>query len=451
MDLFAFTRALVDLDSTTGHERRWRTISSRIFRRWPRATTPGWSASPPRRSRQSLRLLWRARRHPLHAQWTRSRRFFPSREDATHITAAARVTPRASSPPMVAAAESLLAGGTRNFAAVVCRRRGAQQHWRQNRRRLLHAVRASSSMASPRKIACPWVQRRSSLRNLPPRGSWLIPPIRSWATPPFMHCSTLCGDIRAIALPSDPLLAKPLNVGTLSGGRAPNCCRRRGPRRIMFRLVGEPSASVRKWLARHPCTTSRQREVLYFPAVRMAPLDGLPTTVVGLHYRHSSFDGTWGQPFSSALQHSRGAHRARSGIPKTELTAAVEIYARMVRQLLTTEPHPHEHAPRNCRHPAKWAAWLEQLLPTMAFEGGARRFDVRTLPTLSRESAERRRDRHRIHHSGWPRLKPSPPRCVASRSVCGTTGWYDHLPQVRNAVVALDTALVLRPNFLHRP
>jgi 4-hydroxy-tetrahydrodipicolinate reductase len=33
------------------------------------------------------------------------------------------------------------------------------------------------------------------------------------------------------------------------------------------------------------------------------------------------------------------------------------------------------------------------------------------------------------------------------RTVCGTTGWYDHLPQVRNAVESSGSALLFGPNF----
>jgi acetylornithine deacetylase len=108
----------------------------------------------------------------------------------------------------------------------------------------------------------------------------------------------------------------------------------------MFRLVGEPSA-IRAEVARAAAAhNSAAREVLYFPAVHMAPLDGLPTTVVAFTTDIPSFNGTWGQPFLIGPGSIHLAHTAEERIPKTELTAAVEIYARMVRQLLTTGAAP---------------------------------------------------------------------------------------------------------------
>jgi acetylornithine deacetylase len=72
----------------------------------------------------------------------------------------------------------------------------------------------------------------------------------------------------------------------------------------------------------------------------MAPLDGLPTTVVAFTTDIPSFNGAWGQPFLIGPGSIHVAHTAEERISKTELTAAVEIYARMVRQLLATGAAP---------------------------------------------------------------------------------------------------------------
>jgi acetylornithine deacetylase len=108
----------------------------------------------------------------------------------------------------------------------------------------------------------------------------------------------------------------------------------------MFRLVGEPGA-IRAEVARAASSHNIEaREVLYFPAVHLAPLDGLPTTVVAFTTDIPSFNGAWGQPFLIGPGNIHVAHTAEERVAKKELSEAVEIYARMVRQLLSTGAAP---------------------------------------------------------------------------------------------------------------
>ena len=79
----------------------------------------------------------------------------------------------------------------------------------------------------------------------------------------------------------------------------------------------------------------KAREVLYTPAVHLASLRGYPTSVVAFTTDIPAFNGAWGQPFLIGPGSIHVAHTAEERIPKKELTEAVEIYARMVRQLLT--------------------------------------------------------------------------------------------------------------------
>jgi 4-hydroxy-tetrahydrodipicolinate reductase len=94
----------------------------------------------------------------------------------------------------------------------------------------------------------------------------------------------------------------------------------------------------------------------------------------------------------------------------------------------------------------KMGRLIEQLAPEHGFEVRAR-FDIPNIAELSRET---------LNGAGVaieftaPSAAPENLRRLAAlgvNSVCGTTGWYDHLPQVRNAFAASDTALVYAPNF----
>ncbi|MGB9463157.1 MAG: hypothetical protein WCA94_19905, partial [Candidatus Acidiferrum sp.] len=78
------------------------------------------------------------------------------------------------------------------------------------------------------------------------------------------------------------------------------------------------------------------REVLHTPALRLTPFDGLPTTVVAFATDIPTYESAWGQPFLIGPGSIHLAHTAEERIPKKELSDAVNIYARMVRQLLAT-------------------------------------------------------------------------------------------------------------------
>jgi len=94
----------------------------------------------------------------------------------------------------------------------------------------------------------------------------------------------------------------------------------------------------------------------------------------------------------------------------------------------------------------KMGRLIEQLAPEHGFEVRAR-FDIPNIAELSRET---------LNGAGVaveftaPSAAPENLRRLAAlgvNSVCGTTGWYDHLPQVRNAFAASGVALGDAPNF----
>jgi acetylornithine deacetylase len=142
--------------------------------------------------------------------------------------------------------------------------------------------------------------------------------------------------IRMIPLSVDPLLGPcTLNVGTIAGGRAPNVVADHAQAEIMFRTVGDPE-EIRQAVLAAAAGRAEAREVLHTPAVRLAPFDGLPTTVVAFATDIPTFDGAWGQPFLIGPGSIHLAHTAEERIPKKQLSEAVDIYARMARQLLAT-------------------------------------------------------------------------------------------------------------------
>jgi acetylornithine deacetylase len=145
------------------------------------------------------------------------------------------------------------------------------------------------------------------------------------------------GDIRRLELPVDGLLGpSTLNIGTLSGGRAPNVIADEAKADIMVRLVGD-SAATKAALARVVEGRAELREIIEIPALRLRALPGFPTTVVAFTTDIPAFGGFWGEPFLIGPGSIHVAHTLEEHIPKPQLLEAVEIYQRMVRQLCKRE------------------------------------------------------------------------------------------------------------------
>jgi acetylornithine deacetylase len=144
-------------------------------------------------------------------------------------------------------------------------------------------------------------------------------------------------EIRRVPLPVDPLLGpSTLNIGTLAGGRAPNVIADEARADIMVRLVGD-SSQTKAALFRAVEGRAELREVIEIPALHLNGVDGIPTTVVAYTTDIPAFGGRWGEPFLIGPGSIHVAHTLEERVPKAQLTEAVQIYQRMVRQLCKRE------------------------------------------------------------------------------------------------------------------
>jgi acetylornithine deacetylase len=332
MDIFSLTRALVDIDSTTRSEQQvadfladhLASLASRFsghFERIPSA--PG---------RDNLFLTFDSPVVTLSTHIDTVPPFFPSREDSHFIWGRGSCDAKGIAAAMIAAAESLLATGTRNLALlfVVGEERdslGAKTMATSPRgsRFLINGEPTENQLALGSKGALRY--------ELIARGK-----LAHSAYPELGHSAIhslldVLHAIRSIPLPEDPLLGKTtLNIGVISGGRAPNVVADEARAEIMFRIVGD-TADLRQAVV---ASASRveAREVLFTPAIRLTPFDGLPTTVVAFTTDIPFFRGTWGQPFLIGPGSIHVAHTSEEHIPKKQLLEAAQIYSRMVKQLL---------------------------------------------------------------------------------------------------------------------
>jgi acetylornithine deacetylase len=333
MNLFELTRALVDIESITNHEKR---VSDFLFGHLSALAArygghvERMEAAP---DRSNIFACWGDPVVTLSTHMDTVPPFFALREDEDFIWGRGACDAKGIIAAMIVATEQLLAGGTRNLGLlfVVGEERnsaGAQAAAGNPRgsRYLINGEPTENRLALGSKGALRYeITAHGKLAHS--------------AYPELGHSAIhtlldVLQDIRAISLPEDPLLGQStLNIGTISGGRAPNVIADQARAEIMFRLVGDP-AEIRSAVAAETDGRVELREVLYTPALHLTSFNGLPTTVVAYTTDIPTFGAAWGRPFLIGPGSIHVAHTAEERISKKELSEAVEIYTRMVKQLL---------------------------------------------------------------------------------------------------------------------
>lgn len=335
MNLFELTRALVDIESTTGHEKN---VGDYLFAHLSAlAAQYGGRVErmPAEANRDNILAVWGGPVVTLSTHMDTVPPFFGSREDGEFIWGRGACDAKGIIAAMIGAAEKLLAAGTRNFGLLFVV--GEERN----------SVGAKAAAAAPRgsrflingeptenrlALGC-----KGALRfEITARGK-----LAHSAYPELGHSAIhtlldVLEDIRRIPLPEDALLGRStLNIGTVDGGRAPNVVADLAEAEIMFRTVRDP-AEIRRAVLAAAGNRVEAREVLHTPAVQLAKFDGLPTTIVAFTTDIPTFDGVWGEPFLIGPGSIHVAHTAEERISKKELSEAVELYARMATQLIAT-------------------------------------------------------------------------------------------------------------------
>jgi acetylornithine deacetylase len=123
-----------------------------------------------------------------------------------------------------------------------------------------------------------------------------------------------------------------VNIGTISGGRAPNVIADHAQAEVFIRLVDD-GATTRQAVER-AVKGIEVREVLLVPAVHLGVLLGLETTVVAFTTDIPVFGDSWGKPYLLGPGSIHVAHTDQERIQKNELMEAIQIYKQMVKQLM---------------------------------------------------------------------------------------------------------------------
>ncbi len=123
-----------------------------------------------------------------------------------------------------------------------------------------------------------------------------------------------------------------VNVGIISGGRAPNVIADQAEAHLLIRLVG-PSEPVRTSILSAVAGRARVEFSLELPFVRMRQVGKLPTMVAKFTTDIPSLTA-WGEPFLLGPGSIHVAHTPDERISKRELLEAVDLYVELARDLV---------------------------------------------------------------------------------------------------------------------
>ncbi len=333
MNLIELTRSLVDIESVTENEGR---IGSYLYDYLSAmaASTGGlverMSVEP---GRFNVLAYWGAPGVTLSTHLDTVPPFFPSREDSEFIWGRGACDAKGIIAAMVSAAERLLADNLRNFALlfVVGEERnsaGAAVAAREPRgsKYLVNGEPTENKLALASKGAL-----RLELAARGKMAHSAYPELGESAIEALLDALEA---IRKVPLPSDALLgASTLNIGTISGGRAPNVIADTAKAEILVRTVGD-AGPLREALAQAVGRRAEMKEVLSVPPIHFQTVDGVPTTLVSFTTDVPVFGRSWGEPLLLGPGSIDVAHTAEERISKRELFEAVTIYANVVKNLL---------------------------------------------------------------------------------------------------------------------
>jgi acetylornithine deacetylase len=261
--------------------------------------------------------------------------FIPAREDGEFIRGRGACDTKGIIASMIVAAEQMLEEGTRNFALLFVvgeERNSAGAYYAaahpKGSKFIVNGEPTENHLALGSKGALRYeIVARGKMAHS------AYPELGASAIEKLLDALDV---IRRIPLPVDDVLGpSTLNIGTISGGRAPNVIPDEARAEIFIRLVGD-SASTRQAFETAVAGLAKKVElnfVLEIPALRLKAIEGLPTTVVAYTTDIPAFGGKWGEPLLLGPGTIHVAHTLDERVPKKQLIEAVELYKQIVRQL----------------------------------------------------------------------------------------------------------------------
>jgi acetylornithine deacetylase len=333
MDLFALTRTLIDIDSTTGREAEVGDFLYLHLEKLVAATGGTAERIPVAEGRFNVFVAWGEPVVVLSTHMDTVPPFFPSSEDEEEIRGRGACDTKGGIAAMVQAAEELLAAGRRGFGLLFVVGEetdsiGAQTANRQPRgsRYLVNGEPTENRLALGSKgmlYLALEAEGRAAHSAYPELGDSAIDKL----------LEVLAG-LGGVPLPADPVLGETtLNIGTISGGRASNVVADRARAEVTLRTVGS-TGELRRGLAAavHAVPGVHIAEIRETPAVQLGSLPGFETTIVRYTTDIPRLSA-WGEPFLLGPGSIHVAHTPEERVAKRDLVEAVRLYKEMVSRL----------------------------------------------------------------------------------------------------------------------
>jgi acetylornithine deacetylase len=332
MQVFELTRRLIDIESITPNEREVSEFLWSYLSELSQRFNGDAERMPVEPNRDNLFVRFGEPTAVLSTHMDTVPPFIPAREDEHHIWGRGACDTKGIIAAMLTAAEHMLEAGKRNFGLlfVVGEERnsaGARAAAKNPRgsKFIINGEPTENKLAVGSKGA--WrlevlAQGRMAHSAYPELGESAIEKLLN-----------ALDRLRKVKLPTDELLGPgTLNIGTISGGRAPNVIPDEARAELLIRVVSDVT-ELRKVIFEAAKPDAEVREALLIPALRLGSLDGFETTVVAFTTDIPAFNGAWGQPFLIGPGSIHVAHTNEERIRKTELVEAVGLYENLVEQL----------------------------------------------------------------------------------------------------------------------
>jgi acetylornithine deacetylase len=330
MDVVAFTRQLVDIESITGNEGA---VGDCLHRELCRL---GYQATkmPVEGTRQNVFATSPQQPRPAVVFSTHMDTvppFIPSSEDATRIYGRGACDAKGIIAAQIAAAERLRSGGIYvgllflvgeerdSLGAKVANQQSPGCKFLVNGEPTENKVAVASKGSLRATVTA---HGRMAHSAYPELGESAIDKLIE-----ALH------RLRAMKLPTEEGVGPcTLNIGLIEGGRAPNVIPDMARAQLLYRLVG-PAQQLRREIETAVKGLAEVEFTLEIPFVRLRTLDGLPTMVAAFTTDIPALSN-WGEPLLVGPGSIHVAHTEGEYVGKKQLDDAVELYCSIARRLV---------------------------------------------------------------------------------------------------------------------
>jgi acetylornithine deacetylase len=329
MDLFALTRRLVDIESTTPHEGPVGDFLCEELR------TRGFEARkmPVEGERNNVLATWPGQARPeivFSTHMDTVPPFIPSSEDETRIYGRGSCDAKGIIAAQIAAAEKLRGAGVFvGLLFLVGEERDSIGAQRANQQPIgAHFMINGEPTGNRLALAS-----KGSLHVvLTARGKMAHSAYPELGDSAIDKLVEALHRLHAMKLPeSEDVGPCTKNVGMIEGGRARNIISDFARAELFYRLVG-PSEELRRQIVEAVGELAEVDFTREAPFMRMRTLDGLPTMVAAFTTDVPSL-ANWGEPLLLGPGSIHVAHTEGEFVEKKQLEAAVELYCAVAKRL----------------------------------------------------------------------------------------------------------------------